>query len=444
MPGYENVTERAWIPTYPKKDPTRWNVLLDAIYDANGRSVPLKSTMPGVSAKTNVALLDTGATLSYFPADVVDALYGSVVGARKDEQTGVWSIPCRTKIQFTLQFANGQVFPVDPADVITQSNTNGVADCKAAWRAQNLGAGFGFDTLLGANFLKSVYIQYDYGYSNSADGSEPGVRMLPLVDEINPSLQKVSITSGPGSPRSTLSLGQKIALGFAAGLILCALISWALLHRQKKEKVKREHTRTRLGQLFFGGPSAPPTLTKMASHHDSAYPAAAWIQERSEEPSVNSSQTSLDSAGAIKLPDTPYQSPPLQSLAYTSPSTGRSLSQSTTPQRPTQAAQPLASKTSGTRSVRQLLPALQISSKIKSARHRDRTDNPIPPSPSILSARPEGSLYRNSMFTTNRSSIETFAKQPYQARPTGTQPAPRSRESFQWQLPPLNHVGQEL
>ena len=67
------ITGNAPIPTWPRHDPYRWNVLLDALI-VNDTITPGTTTKPGAPSNKAVVLLDTGASHTYVASGYVRRL----------------------------------------------------------------------------------------------------------------------------------------------------------------------------------------------------------------------------------------------------------------------------------------------------------------------------------------------------------------------------------
>ena len=63
-PDYASVNSSPQIPTFPVANPTRWNVLLDAIL-IGSETVPVSSTVQGAPGGKAVVLLDSGSSYRY-------------------------------------------------------------------------------------------------------------------------------------------------------------------------------------------------------------------------------------------------------------------------------------------------------------------------------------------------------------------------------------------
>jgi len=117
------------------------------------------------------------------PLEVCKAIYGDITGAKLDQETGLWSIPCDTEIDIAMQI-NGQIFPMHPLDIVPKSTTN-PGSCVGSFVAQDVSAiaANTFDLIIGDNVLRSVYSVYDYGdFDASGNMGDPHVQLLSVVD----------------------------------------------------------------------------------------------------------------------------------------------------------------------------------------------------------------------------------------------------------------------
>jgi len=180
-PTYAAVNQTSPIPTFPVTNPTRWNVLLDAIL-VGSTVIPMTSTVRNAPSNRAVALLDSGTSYSYASPEVCKAIYGNIPRAQQDS-TGLWSIPCNIEIDAAIQI-NGQVFPLHPLDMVPKSNSD-PGNCVGSFISQDISAiaPGNFDIIIGDNVLRSVYSVYDFGdFDASGKMGNPYVKLLSLVD----------------------------------------------------------------------------------------------------------------------------------------------------------------------------------------------------------------------------------------------------------------------
>jgi len=210
---YSGVLGNDRIPTWPTRNPQRWNLLLDALI-VNDTITPGTTKVVGAPENRAVALIDTGASWTSVPPEIAEAIYGDIPGATLED--GEWVVPCDVEINMALQFG-GQVFPVHPLDVVMR-RSRGQRDCKGTFVPAYTDPSWGFDWLVGDNFLRSVYSLYDFGdFDVNMKMGDPYMKMLSLVEPDAASIEFHNIRGG--EPRTGIKLvgleGVQIAPSFA-------------------------------------------------------------------------------------------------------------------------------------------------------------------------------------------------------------------------------------
>ena len=99
---YEQIEQTHAIPTWPVKNPERWNVLLEAVH-VGASPVLVTSKIPKAPTNRAVALLDTGTSYSFAPPEVCQAIYGGIPGATFDPTSQLWLLPCNQEVDVALQ-----------------------------------------------------------------------------------------------------------------------------------------------------------------------------------------------------------------------------------------------------------------------------------------------------------------------------------------------------
>lgn len=97
----------------------RWTIAMDGL-SLNGQSYNLSSRVQDAAPNTSIALIDSGTSLAYIPAPVVDFIYGNIDGAVHLLQDGQnsWVVPCTEPANLTFSF--GYVpFPVQVSKLHT-------------------------------------------------------------------------------------------------------------------------------------------------------------------------------------------------------------------------------------------------------------------------------------------------------------------------------------
>ena len=100
---YKQIDQTPAIPTWPVNNPTRWNVLLEAVH-VGAKPTAVTSKINKAPVNRAVVLLDTGTSYTYAPPEVCEAIYGGIPGAKYDSNSHLWLIPCDQEIDVALQF----------------------------------------------------------------------------------------------------------------------------------------------------------------------------------------------------------------------------------------------------------------------------------------------------------------------------------------------------
>jgi len=214
-PAYSAVSGNERIPTWPIHSPYRWNVLLDAVIVNDTITVP-STTVPNAPSNKAVVLMDSGASYTYAPKQICDAIYSNIAGAAFDSSLGYWKIPCSAEINMALQIG-GQVFPIHPLDVNPATAVDPTT-CIGSFVPQSFSIGNDFDWLVGDNFLRSVYSVYDFGdFDSSGQMGDPYMKLLSIVD---PDQGSVDFhTERGGTPRTNITFvglnGASVAPSFS-------------------------------------------------------------------------------------------------------------------------------------------------------------------------------------------------------------------------------------
>ncbi|KAF7776156.1 hypothetical protein Agabi119p4_4549 [Agaricus bisporus var. burnettii] len=200
-PDYAAVANTSKISTWPLHFPKRWTVLLDSLIVGDHLVVPHTQISTAPSNKA-VVLLDSGASYTYAPKSIVDAIYANITGARFDEKSNQWLVPCDHEVNMALQIG-GQVFPLNPLDV-TPTTPGNNKTCVGSFIPSQLSAESQFDWLIGDNFLRSVYAVYDFGdFDDKGVAGPPYMRLLSLVNPDDASADFHEIRGG--SPQHNIT-----------------------------------------------------------------------------------------------------------------------------------------------------------------------------------------------------------------------------------------------
>ncbi|EJD36256.1 acid protease [Auricularia subglabra TFB-10046 SS5] len=160
-------------------DIPRWAIEVASI-EVGGKKTDLISELTGGTTRA-IAVVDTGATLSFIPKEITDLIYSGVPGAKYASTVGVWVVPCTASIDVAFTIGRTRYF-VDPLDVLSRP-----AEIKIGGKAASVCIG-GFipapaalqqqlelDLLLGDNFLRNVFSVLHY--------NTPSMQLLSVTDE---------------------------------------------------------------------------------------------------------------------------------------------------------------------------------------------------------------------------------------------------------------------
>ena len=138
------------------------------------RAVP-HSDVSGQSSGQTLANLDTGTSLAQIPREYADVIYGSIPGAQILRSSGIYIVPCDTKVNLSFIFS-GVEYPVHPIDTVaaTIDDSGTSVICYSGFMFGESGSE---DFLLGDSFLRNVYSLYDYG-SFLNESTTPYIQLL--------------------------------------------------------------------------------------------------------------------------------------------------------------------------------------------------------------------------------------------------------------------------
>ncbi|KAI0743088.1 aspartic peptidase domain-containing protein [Daedaleopsis nitida] len=190
-PDFAKVTAA---PLLPRIDATHWSIVMDAMH-INGKQFAFnKSRIMGAPAGKVVAALDTGFSFPPLPPPAVDAIYGSIPGAKFDPVGDMWIVPCTAATNLSFTFS-GQEFYVHPLDLtfplVTEITVDGavknITACINTYQYLTLDPNSfaGFDIILGDAFLRNVYASFDYGDYYPANHTN-GLPFVQMVSTTNP------------------------------------------------------------------------------------------------------------------------------------------------------------------------------------------------------------------------------------------------------------------
>ena len=106
---------------------SRWTIAMEQL-TINGHVLAnMTSTVPGADANTSIALIDSGASLSYIPQEALDFIYGNIPGAILISD-GQWVIPCLQPVNLTFSFPYVYRHHLVPNQIIDMGCTLAVAN----------------------------------------------------------------------------------------------------------------------------------------------------------------------------------------------------------------------------------------------------------------------------------------------------------------------------
>ncbi|KAH9851427.1 acid protease [Lenzites betulinus] len=198
------ATAVANMPKIERINPKHWTLPLDGL-NINGKPFTgwRKSGVAGTPPGKIAAVLDSGFSLSLWPNEVVDAVYGSIPGAVKVDGpipgTGLpltdnWVVPCNISPNISFVFG-GQEYFVHPFDILSTLEpsfevdgvpltANGTICCNIFGSGDLTDE---YDIILGMGFLRNVYASFQYGdYAPGVNitGQQPFVQMLSTTDPV--------------------------------------------------------------------------------------------------------------------------------------------------------------------------------------------------------------------------------------------------------------------
>lgn len=241
-----------------------WTAYLSDIVANNGTaSFRIPTSFPGLTTLYPTAVFDTAAPLSYAPAALLNAIYGTYIDPSTGQRlgpadSGVYYVPCTLPLNITLSVGGVaiQIHPLDASLAQQTPDTSGQlsSGCIGSFQALDSGSPAGADVVLGAPFLRSAYSVYTcdgvlQGAPASSSGSSacasPQIGLAPTVTNLTAAFddfhavrvegKSLNSNSAYGIVTTTgdssgLSTGGKIAIGvvvaFVGMIVLFGLLAW--------------------------------------------------------------------------------------------------------------------------------------------------------------------------------------------------------------------------
>ncbi|TFK81991.1 acid protease [Polyporus arcularius HHB13444] len=131
---------------------TYWSVPMDGVSINESQTVPTDCT----------AVIDTGASLVYLPAEVLKAIFDLIPGSRLTLEYGgpFYSYPCNTTVILKLGFG-GRAYAIHPLDFNLGRMDSDATMCISSIVPIDSSLGEGL-CIVGDTFLKSWYAVFDY------------------------------------------------------------------------------------------------------------------------------------------------------------------------------------------------------------------------------------------------------------------------------------------
>ncbi|KAK7681853.1 hypothetical protein QCA50_015200 [Cerrena zonata] len=169
-------------PKLPVLADDAWFIFMDAVEINDitmygGSQGNPKFTVPD---NQTIALLDTGTSLATAPRAYVDAIY-NVTGAKFDDESGFYIVPCDTKINVTMVFG-GLKSPMNPLDLVLPAGVDDDGSIICVGVMSYTPDGSGLDFILGDVFMRNVYSLFDFGNWAKVGDSDPFVQVLSVTD----------------------------------------------------------------------------------------------------------------------------------------------------------------------------------------------------------------------------------------------------------------------
>ncbi|EKM58859.1 uncharacterized protein PHACADRAFT_86559, partial [Phanerochaete carnosa HHB-10118-sp] len=178
-------------PQLPQAVEGRWSAIVEGL-SVNGHNYTFKtkSKVTTVPQGQLVGFLDTGTSLPEVPEDVADFIYSNIDGSVKNG--GVWFVPCESGANSTW-YLGGQAFPMHPLDltvlspIIWSPTSDANVNITFCFGAYQIGTPpyQGVDMVLGDNFLRNVYVSFNFGpdIDRTQNGTGSFMQLLSVTQE---------------------------------------------------------------------------------------------------------------------------------------------------------------------------------------------------------------------------------------------------------------------
>ncbi|KAF7306019.1 Peptidase A1 domain-containing protein [Mycena chlorophos] len=189
--------------------PLAWEIFVDDVY-LDGVALP-RSNLSSPTIQLS-ALVDTGNSAIRGPADVIN-----VINSRMGGSTFACSTP------HTLAFKiGGQMFAVDPRDLVVQASEGEVTDCNAnlfPTDQPQVGTGYQYSWSLGDPFIKNVVAAFYYGNMTYPSVDPPRIGLLSTVASNAGALLGSAVQSAANNGGNFVSTFQAAPTGTSAAKV---------------------------------------------------------------------------------------------------------------------------------------------------------------------------------------------------------------------------------
>ncbi|KAJ7074763.1 aspartic peptidase domain-containing protein [Mycena amicta] len=225
--NYLGVHAMPKFPVYPP-GALSWHVLAKGA-QVNGHDVDWLANDAATPFGHHVIGLDSGTTNMLVPPYIRDAIYSKVPGAALAKKsklhnshwsndTDVWIIPCKTPVNFSMVFGNGDsgvdsyvpyhVHPLDMTDMYTKKGPDGKTYTICVGSMTNGGSitSGKTDGLFGASFMRNVYSVFSFGdtiNNTSPNGAPPYIQMISKTNSADYAAQDFAAVRGQNVAMST-------------------------------------------------------------------------------------------------------------------------------------------------------------------------------------------------------------------------------------------------
>ncbi|PWN18833.1 acid protease [Microstroma glucosiphilum] len=174
-----------------------------SVTNATGTASSIPISFAGQKTVEPTVVLDSGSSLNYAPASMLDALYGAFVDASGNRigpgENGIFYVPCDLPLNMTLSLSAGISVPIHPLDASFYQSYSDIGigkdsdGCIGSFQsALSSESSAGADIILGTPFLRNVYTVFSCEpalstNTTAAEGTEcanPTVGLRPMTTDL--------------------------------------------------------------------------------------------------------------------------------------------------------------------------------------------------------------------------------------------------------------------